>query len=67
MGFFPAYRSLGCGHKRSLRYYAESIITPNGFVGYQCETYRAFISVSIGYVFMKEVRLQPCSSLPSNF
>uniref|UniRef100_A0A669PPH9 Triacylglycerol lipase n=1 Tax=Phasianus colchicus TaxID=9054 RepID=A0A669PPH9_PHACC len=43
-GFFPAYRSLGCGHKRSLRYYAESIITPNGFVGYQCETYRAFIS-----------------------
>uniref|UniRef100_A0A8C3LN49 Triacylglycerol lipase n=1 Tax=Chrysolophus pictus TaxID=9089 RepID=A0A8C3LN49_CHRPC len=38
------YRSLGCGHKRSLRYYAESIITPNGFVGYQCETYRAFIS-----------------------
>uniref|UniRef100_A0A8C2UCG1 Triacylglycerol lipase n=1 Tax=Coturnix japonica TaxID=93934 RepID=A0A8C2UCG1_COTJA len=32
--------SLGCGHKRSLRYYAESIITPNGFVGYQCETYR---------------------------
>ncbi|XP_065602205.1 pancreatic lipase-related protein 2-like [Cyrtonyx montezumae] len=39
-----AYRSLGCGHKRSLRYYAESIITPNGFVGYQCETYRDFIS-----------------------
>uniref|UniRef100_A0A663MV99 Triacylglycerol lipase n=1 Tax=Athene cunicularia TaxID=194338 RepID=A0A663MV99_ATHCN len=37
------YRSIGCGHKRSLRYYAESIITPNGFVGYQCETYRAFI------------------------
>uniref|UniRef100_A0A672TFY6 Triacylglycerol lipase n=1 Tax=Strigops habroptila TaxID=2489341 RepID=A0A672TFY6_STRHB len=35
--------SLGCGHKRSLRYYAESIITPNGFVGYQCETYRAFV------------------------
>ncbi|XP_033917245.1 pancreatic lipase-related protein 2-like [Melopsittacus undulatus] len=37
------YRSLGCGHKRSLRYYAESINTPNGFVGYQCETYRAFV------------------------
>uniref|UniRef100_A0A8D0ELM7 Triacylglycerol lipase n=1 Tax=Strix occidentalis caurina TaxID=311401 RepID=A0A8D0ELM7_STROC len=43
LGFFPEYRSIGCGHKRSLRYYAESIITPNGFVGYQCETYRAFI------------------------
>eukprot|EP00075_Anas_platyrhynchos_P026638 XP_027315891.1 pancreatic lipase-related protein 2 [Anas platyrhynchos] len=39
-----AYRSIGCGHKRSLRYYAESIITPNGFLGYQCETYRDFIS-----------------------
>nr|XP_010311918.1 PREDICTED: pancreatic lipase-related protein 2-like [Balearica regulorum gibbericeps] len=38
-----AYRSIGCGHKRSLRYYAESIITPNGFVGYQCESYRAFV------------------------
>uniref|UniRef100_A0A663EHQ1 Triacylglycerol lipase n=1 Tax=Aquila chrysaetos chrysaetos TaxID=223781 RepID=A0A663EHQ1_AQUCH len=37
------YRSIGCGHKRSLRYYAESIITPNGFVGYRCETYRAFV------------------------
>ncbi|KAM6266175.1 pancreatic lipase-related protein 2-like [Porphyrio hochstetteri] len=37
------YRSIGCGHKRSLRYYAESIINPNGFVGYQCETYRAFV------------------------
>ncbi|XP_009944614.1 PREDICTED: pancreatic lipase-related protein 2-like [Leptosomus discolor] len=37
------YRSIGCGHKRSLQYYAESIITPNGFVGYQCETYRAFV------------------------
>uniref|UniRef100_A0A8C0HMA7 Triacylglycerol lipase n=1 Tax=Buteo japonicus TaxID=224669 RepID=A0A8C0HMA7_9AVES len=35
--------SFGCGHKRSLRYYAESIITPNGFVGYRCETYRAFV------------------------
>ncbi|XP_068807729.1 pancreatic lipase-related protein 2 [Struthio camelus] len=38
------YRSIGCGHKRSLQYYAESIITPNGFVGYQCETYRDFVS-----------------------
>ncbi|XP_050832444.1 pancreatic lipase-related protein 2-like isoform X4 [Serinus canaria] len=38
-----AYRSFGCGHKRSLRYYAESIITPNGFVGYQCDTYREFV------------------------
>uniref|UniRef100_A0A8B9DTX6 Triacylglycerol lipase n=1 Tax=Anser cygnoides TaxID=8845 RepID=A0A8B9DTX6_ANSCY len=38
-----AYRSIGCGHKRSLRYYAESITTPNGFLGYQCETYRDFI------------------------
>ncbi|XP_030309094.1 pancreatic lipase-related protein 2 [Calypte anna] len=38
-----AYRAVGCGHKRSLRYYAESIITPNGFAGYQCETYRAFV------------------------
>ncbi|XP_009474375.1 PREDICTED: pancreatic lipase-related protein 2-like [Nipponia nippon] len=37
------YRSIGCGHKRSLRYYAESIIIPNGFVGYQCETYQAFV------------------------
>uniref|UniRef100_A0A8C5T263 Triacylglycerol lipase n=1 Tax=Malurus cyaneus samueli TaxID=2593467 RepID=A0A8C5T263_9PASS len=36
-------RSFGCGHKRSLRYYAESIITPNGFVGYQCDTYRGFV------------------------
>nr|XP_009925106.1 PREDICTED: pancreatic lipase-related protein 2-like [Haliaeetus albicilla] len=41
------YRSFGCGHKRSLRYYAESIITPNGFVGYQCETYRAFVLVCV--------------------
>uniref|UniRef100_A0A8C4JZA4 Triacylglycerol lipase n=1 Tax=Dromaius novaehollandiae TaxID=8790 RepID=A0A8C4JZA4_DRONO len=38
------YRSIGCGHKRSLQYYAESIITPNGFVGYLCETYRDFVS-----------------------
>ncbi|OPJ84164.1 pancreatic triacylglycerol lipase [Patagioenas fasciata monilis] len=37
------YRSIACGHKRSLRYYAESIITPNGFVGYHCKTYRAFV------------------------
>ncbi|XP_064922986.1 pancreatic lipase-related protein 2 isoform X2 [Columba livia] len=37
------YRSIACGHKRSLRYYAESIVTPNGFVGYQCKTYRAFV------------------------
>uniref|UniRef100_A0A8C4JV52 Triacylglycerol lipase n=1 Tax=Dromaius novaehollandiae TaxID=8790 RepID=A0A8C4JV52_DRONO len=36
--------SIGCGHKRSLQYYAESIITPNGFVGYLCETYRDFVS-----------------------
>uniref|UniRef100_A0A8D2PZ14 Triacylglycerol lipase n=1 Tax=Zosterops lateralis melanops TaxID=1220523 RepID=A0A8D2PZ14_ZOSLA len=35
--------SFGCGHKRSLRYYAESIITPNGFVGYRCDTYREFV------------------------
>uniref|UniRef100_A0A8C4JU52 Triacylglycerol lipase n=1 Tax=Dromaius novaehollandiae TaxID=8790 RepID=A0A8C4JU52_DRONO len=40
------YRSIGCGHKRSLQYYAESIITPNGFVGYLCETYRDFVSVT---------------------
>ncbi|XP_062436370.1 pancreatic lipase-related protein 2-like [Rhea pennata] len=38
------YRSFGCGHKRSLQYYAESIIIPNGFVGYQCETYQDFVS-----------------------
>ncbi|XP_072787395.1 pancreatic lipase-related protein 2-like isoform X3 [Taeniopygia guttata] len=38
-----AYGSFGCGHKRSLRYYAESIITPDGFVGYQCDTYRQFV------------------------
>uniref|UniRef100_A0A8C0VAK0 Triacylglycerol lipase n=1 Tax=Cyanistes caeruleus TaxID=156563 RepID=A0A8C0VAK0_CYACU len=37
------YRSFGCGHKRSLRYYAESIMTPNGFVGYLCDTYREFV------------------------
>ncbi|XP_054019552.1 pancreatic lipase-related protein 2 [Dryobates pubescens] len=37
------YRSIGCGHKRSLRYYAESILNPNGFVGYRCETYQAFV------------------------
>ncbi|XP_069719639.1 pancreatic lipase-related protein 2-like isoform X2 [Phaenicophaeus curvirostris] len=37
-----AYRTFGCGHKRSLRYYAESITTPDGFVGYRCETYRDF-------------------------
>ncbi|XP_074448398.1 pancreatic lipase-related protein 2-like [Larus michahellis] len=37
------YRAFGCGHKRSLRYYAESIMTPNGFVGYQCDTYRDFV------------------------
>uniref|UniRef100_A0A8C3UBV8 Triacylglycerol lipase n=1 Tax=Catharus ustulatus TaxID=91951 RepID=A0A8C3UBV8_CATUS len=36
-------QSFGCGHKRSLRYYAESIITPNGFVGYQCDTYQEFV------------------------
>uniref|UniRef100_A0A8C3K390 Triacylglycerol lipase n=1 Tax=Calidris pygmaea TaxID=425635 RepID=A0A8C3K390_9CHAR len=36
-------RAFGCGHKRSLRYYAESIITPDGFVGYQCETYQDFV------------------------
>uniref|UniRef100_A0A8B9NVC5 Triacylglycerol lipase n=1 Tax=Apteryx owenii TaxID=8824 RepID=A0A8B9NVC5_APTOW len=44
LDFSPEYRSVGCGHKRSLQYYAESIITPNGFVGYQCETYRDFVS-----------------------
>ncbi|KAM8806087.1 pancreatic lipase-related protein 2-like [Eudromia elegans] len=38
------YRSIGCGHKRSLWYYTESIITPDGFVGYQCETYQDFVS-----------------------
>lgn len=59
VGFLLAYRSIGCGHKRSLRYYAESIITPNGFLGYQCETYRDFISVSIRYMFMKWVRALP--------
>uniref|UniRef100_A0A8C0VBD9 Triacylglycerol lipase n=1 Tax=Cyanistes caeruleus TaxID=156563 RepID=A0A8C0VBD9_CYACU len=41
-----AYRSFGCGHKRSLRYYAESIMTPNGFVGYLCDTYREFVLVN---------------------
>ncbi|XP_067393346.1 pancreatic lipase-related protein 2-like, partial [Emydura macquarii macquarii] len=36
------FRSVGCSHKRSLRYYSESIIMPSGFIGYQCETYNAF-------------------------
>jgi len=51
LGFSPEYRSIGCGHKRSLRYYAESILIPHGFVGYQCETYRAFVLVSSRYIF----------------
>uniref|UniRef100_A0A8C8VMK0 Triacylglycerol lipase n=1 Tax=Pelusios castaneus TaxID=367368 RepID=A0A8C8VMK0_9SAUR len=38
------YMSVGCSHKRSLRYYSESITTPSGFLGYQCETYNAFKS-----------------------
>ncbi|XP_060624476.2 pancreatic lipase-related protein 2-like [Anolis sagrei] len=37
-------RSAGCSHKRSLRYYSDSIFIPDGFLGYQCKTFDSFAS-----------------------
>ncbi|NXK54295.1 LIPR2 protein, partial [Chauna torquata] len=33
---------LACNHLRSLKYYSDSIIFPNGFLGYPCTSYDAF-------------------------
>ncbi|KAF7253472.1 Pancreatic lipase-related protein 3 [Varanus komodoensis] len=37
-------KSARCSHKRSLHYYMESIYIPDGFLGYQCNTFKDFIS-----------------------
>lgn len=37
---------VACNHLRSYKYYSESILSPDGFAAYPCDSYRAFESVS---------------------
>lgn len=38
---------VACNHLRSYKYYSDSIIYPDGFLGYPCASYELFQSVSI--------------------
>lgn len=40
-----------CNHLRSYKYYSDSIIYPDGFLGYACASYELFQSVSISQSF----------------
>uniref|UniRef100_A0A8C3H641 Triacylglycerol lipase n=1 Tax=Chrysemys picta bellii TaxID=8478 RepID=A0A8C3H641_CHRPI len=45
-----------CHHSRSHQFYFQSILYPNGFLGYPCRTYEFFQSVSITLSGTKKVR-----------
>lgn len=46
--FFTGTRDfVACNHLRSYKYYSDSIIYPDGFLGYSCTSYDAFQTVSI--------------------
>ncbi|XP_053168564.1 pancreatic lipase-related protein 2-like [Hemicordylus capensis] len=36
--------TLGCSHKRSVLYYSNSVLIPDGFLGYRCNSYDSFLS-----------------------
>lgn len=38
---------VACNHLRSYKYYSDSIIYPDGFLGYSCASYDVFETVSI--------------------
>ncbi|CAI9621698.1 unnamed protein product [Staurois parvus] len=38
---------VACNHLRSYKYYTESILTPDGFLGYSAPSYDAFQKVSL--------------------
>ena len=37
---------VACNHLRSYKYYADSILNPDGFAGFPCASYTAFSEVS---------------------
>ena len=36
---------IACNHLRSYKYYSSSILSPSGFLGYPCKSYKKFQEV----------------------
>ena len=41
---------VACNHLRSYKYYADSILNPDGFAGFPCASYSAFSEVSTSFL-----------------
>lgn len=54
---------MACNHLRSYKYYSDSIIYPDGFLGYSCTSYDVFESVSTSQSLRMDCVKNSCSFL----
>lgn len=60
---------VACNHLRSYKYYSDSIVYPDGFLGYACASYDQFQAVSISQSLgmdpvEKVIKINPFISFP---